>query len=250
MDKDTIDMAFRAALQKEIDRRGRGTKARLAKELDITPTYVGDLLKAKSYGSENVRRRIAGYFGFAYEDFLAYGRGETSACKASQSGPTVILASHLDHAPEIKLENYFAAPLISGSIAAGSGRALSETDIESYVWIYGPELKERMQHDLISVRVDRHSGESMQPTLKPGDIVLVDKGDPNGDSKAFMNGAIYAIRDGKGGTCIKRLYRDKKGIIISSDNLEFAPEIAWTGNILELIIGRAVWGWRNLLDVK
>lgn len=245
-------MAFKTALAKFQEQHGRGFLTWLAKQSGISPQYANQLLKQDRYGSEAVRRKIAAALGFTYEEFLEVGRGLKSELRkaARPLSPNVVLASHLNAVPEITLENYFAAPLISGSVAAGTGGILSETDIESYVWIYGPELKERMHHDLIAVRVDRKNGDSMRPTLRPGDIVLVDKNDPSGDPHAFKSGALYAVRDGKGGTCVKRLHRDKKAIIVTSDNPEFPPEISWTGNILELIIGRVVWGWRNLLDIR
>jgi phage repressor protein C with HTH and peptisase S24 domain len=89
----------------------------------------------------------------------------------------------------------------------------------------------------------------MTPTIFPGDIVLVDRKDPGGDKEAFKDGRIYAIRDAQGGCSIKRLYGSDGGYIVSSDNKSIPPQIAWTGDLTRLIIGRVVWGWRDLLEV-
>jgi len=75
MKEDDLDIAFQAALEKAIAERGYGARARLARKVGVTPTYITRLIKSKSYGSEQTRRRIADAFGFTYEDFLNYGRG-------------------------------------------------------------------------------------------------------------------------------------------------------------------------------
>jgi len=128
---------------------------------------------------------------------------------------------------------------------------LDENEIRSLVWIYAPELKARRNHRLAALEVDHKNGMSMMPTLYPGDIVLTDKDDPQSSSD-FEDGKLYAIRTGvmDAGAAIKRLYKKKNGIIILSDNREDSPpELAWTNDISKLVIGRVVWGCRNLLRV-
>lgn len=254
-----IDAVFHAALEYEIRKGGRGAQARLAKAIGKTPTYVNDLLKRKAYGSEATRREIAKVFGYDYEDFLDIGRqilkdrGEAieprpRIWKRESASASIVLLGELETKPGVALEDYYAAPLIDGAIAAGPGRVISETEVGSLVWIYAPELRHRQKHNLVALKIDGKNGDSMLPTLCPGDIVLVDRDDPGSDDSAFIDRKIYAVRDGQGGAAVKRLYRSPKGIVVYSDNREVPPEIAWTGNIAELIIGRVVWGWRNLLD--
>lgn len=142
---------------------------------------------------------------------------------------------------------YYPAPLVSGRIAAGPGRIVDE-DVESWVWIYGPELKGRRKHELVAVRIGRDE-RSMVPTLYPGDIVLIDRDDPRTPSE-FRPGRIYAVRTSATAPecAIKRLYVQGGIIILSSDNRKYPPEPAWTSDIRKLIIGRVVWGWRNLQE--
>jgi transcriptional regulator with XRE-family HTH domain len=142
---------------------------------------------------------------------------------------------------------YFKAPLLAGKIAAGPGRVIPENEIKSYVWLYHPKLQGRNTHDLIAVEIGKGE-ESMTPTLFPGDIVLIDRDDPRGKSE-FKNGRIYGVRT-KGGECqVKRVYAKSHSLIIVSDNRDYTPEPAWTDDIKRLIIGRVVWGWRNLQEV-
>jgi phage repressor protein C with HTH and peptisase S24 domain len=150
------------------------------------------------------------------------------------------------NATDISVEHYYAAPLLEDHIAAGSG-AIMRDQIKSLVWIYAPELHGRTKHDLVAVQLKKDA-DSMTPTLYPGDIVLIDRDDP-GSSSEFVDQKIYAIRDEEGGCAVKRLYRSKTGLIVNSDNRAYAPELAWTDDVQRLIVGRVVWGWRNLLHV-
>lgn len=85
-------------------------------------------------------------------------------------------------------------------------------------------------------------GDSMEPTLRPGDLLLVDRSE-NG----VKQDAIYAIALG-GELRIKRVQRLFDGrLIIRSDNPgyqpeEIAPSITDTVNI----IGRVVWAGRRM----
>lgn len=197
-------------------------------------------------------------------DWLMTGEGEKFSAPVKQPEPsssfaetilnipppTVILMSDIKDRPDVALQDYYAAPLLKGEIAAGAGRLLSERDIRAFVWIYAPALSERRSHHLIAVEVSETDGASMMPLLFPGDIVLIDRDDPAGDLLTFKSGAVYAIRTGDGGCAVKRLYKSDNGLIIGSDNVrKYAPQNAWSQNLTELIIGRVVWGWRNLLEV-
>ncbi|MEM5789177.1 MAG: S24 family peptidase, partial [Syntrophobacteraceae bacterium] len=145
--------------------------------------------------------------------------------------------------------DYYSAPLVEGKIAAGSGGLVEEDQIKSKVWIYAPELLDRRRHRLTAVQVGEVNGISMLPTIAPGDIVLIDHDDPGGAKRLFKSGKIYAIRTSRTepDTAIKRVYESGENLVIASDNREFAPEVAWSRNVDELIVGRVVWGWRNLL---
>lgn len=254
-----MDAMFHAALKAAIESEGFGAQKRLAEAVGVSSTRINQLYKTEG-GSEPLRRKIARYYGCDYEEFLERGRailaaqgemidGPTKAWTPASVCPTIILASDVQSTPQMAMENYYAAPLVEGKIAAGSGMTLFEDEIQSLVWIYAPALKDRREHNLIAVEISDKDGDSMSPTLEPGDIVLVDRDDPGGDAAAFVPGAIYAIRDGSGGCSVKRLYADGNGLIVSSDNRQYPPRLAWSSELPKLVIGRVVWGWRNLLLV-
>ncbi len=151
-------------------------------------------------------------------DWLMTGEGEKFSAPVKQAGqspsptevivtippPTVILMSDIKDRLEVPTQDYYAAPLLEGEIAAGAGRLLSEQDIRAFVWIYAPVLSERRSHHLIAVEISDRDGDSMMPLLFPGDIVLIDRDDPAGDLLTFKSGAVYAIRTGDGGCAVKK----------------------------------------------
>ena len=247
-----IDIVFRAALAKIISDKGRGAKSHTAKKAGLTPVYIGQILKGQRRGTDRVKRVIASALGFSYEEMLTIGRGgkETPARWHSVQ-PVIRLVGPMDKAPDarkVRMEDYYAAPLVAGKIAAGPG-LIPDEEVKSLVWIYSPELRARQRHQLVAIQLDRLA-ESMKPTLFPGDIILIDRDDPR-EVQGFKSGKIYAIRTDRTdpGCAVKRLYASEKGIIIGSDNRDFPPEPAWTNDLERLVVGRVVWGWRNLLDI-
>jgi phage repressor protein C with HTH and peptisase S24 domain len=190
-------------------------------------------------------------------EWLLTGKGEIFDLRASAICPpsnvNVLLLNEWKDKPHISIESYISVPLVDGRIAAGPGRAVSEGDIKSFVWIYAPALKNRIRHHITAIEIEKgEAGESMKPTLEPGDIVLIDHDDPGAMSSAdeIRDGKIYAIRTGPmdAGCAVKRLHKINGGILIISDNSKNnPPKTSWTTDHRELIIGRVVWGWRNLL---
>ncbi len=67
---------FKIFLKHLLKKKGYGAQSELARKVGIRQQYVNQLadLQNTRSGSENVRRRIADYFGFSYESFLDRGR--------------------------------------------------------------------------------------------------------------------------------------------------------------------------------
>lgn len=97
-----------------------------------------------------------------------------------------------------------------------------------------------------NARIVEVNGDSMEPTLRSGDRVMVDTG-----NKQLVPGEIYAIRDDLTDTVmVKRLARATEGdptdrrIRVISDNSERASHILPIEAII--IIGRVVWMARRM----
>ncbi|WP_304306258.1 S24 family peptidase [Pseudacidovorax intermedius] len=80
-------------------------------------------------------------------------------------------------------------------------------------------------------------GNSNEPTIKNGSVVLVNRGD-----RERLNGALFAFRyDGE--LLLKRLERiDGVGILATADNPDFKPKTRVYTDLADFeVIGRAVW---------
>ena len=65
---------FRTALIHLLKKGGRGAQARLAENQGIDRGYLSAIVRGKKPGSEQIRNKIALYFGMVYEEMLVLGR--------------------------------------------------------------------------------------------------------------------------------------------------------------------------------
>lgn len=110
-------------------------------------------------------------------------------------------------------------PFLSQLVSAGPGEELEPYD-ESAGLICLPEGEAR--GDLRALRV---RGDSMEPTLRPGDIVVCDLGGWRGDG-------LYVLRDNES-AYVKRVRRIREGLEVMSDNPAYA---SWSCPLEELVV--------------
>jgi len=93
--------------------------------------------------------------------------------------------------------------------------------------------------DLVLISV---KGDSMQPTLSEGDLILVDTA-----VREFEDSAIYVLRKGDG-LFVKRVHHKLDGtIIVKSDNQHYEPETYGPESAPAVqVVGRVVWVGRKL----
>lgn len=82
------------------------------------------------------------------------------------------------------------------------------------------------------------TGESMKPSIHPGDLVLLDL-----DRTEIVNGQPYIFNDADGATRLKRLHRlGVDALALVSDNPEHPPELRNGSDAARVrVIGRVVW---------
>ncbi len=170
--------------------------------------------------------------------WLVTGEGDMSRADHSQSdtGPTNVVRE--------KSGEYALVPLYDVRAAAGYGAELAGEQITDALafsrrWIHR-ELH-ASPADLYLIYVD---GESMEPTLRAGDIILVDRR----DGAAIPCDGIYVLRM-DGALLVKRLQRlPGRRIRVVSDNPAYAPiELSLNSPGEDLaVIGRVVWSGRRL----
>ncbi|WP_227493490.1 S24 family peptidase [Paracoccus kondratievae] len=98
-----------------------------------------------------------------------------------------------------------------------------------------------------SARLARVQGDSMQPTLWPGDMILIDtkRNDPltrTRDAKDQRRSPVYALID-NGEARVKRIERPSADLMmLISDNPDYAPELRQGKDLAAIkIIGKVVW---------
>lgn len=156
-----------------------------------------------------------------------------------------------DGAPPVVPEDYLAVPLVSEA-GAGPG-VVPANEHESWFLVYQREPSIRARRNLIAVRVASGS-DSMEPTLHPGDIVLVDRDDKN----VTRPGNIWLVMEPDGCGKIKRVKVDDMPamrltrITFYSDNVTKHPPEVYTletdyeGDWSRVIVGRVVWAWSDV----
>jgi phage repressor protein C with HTH and peptisase S24 domain len=149
------------------------------------------------------------------------------------------------HRVEQPLAGYVAIPLYNGVRAAAGDGALVEHETPDDALVFKEqwvrmELGARPQ-DLYLIRV---AGDSMEPTLRSGDVILVDRRATRPDREG-----VYILRMNDM-LLVKRLQALPGGVVrVISDNAAFAPfdiKAAEFGGAELAIIGRVVWTGRRM----
>lgn len=146
--------------------------------------------------------------------------------------------------PPGREQEYAYIPLYDVRAAAGHGAVVEQERIADMLafkreWIH-MELRASPQ-DLYLVYVD---GESMEPTLRPGDMVLVDRCQAHN----VPRDGIYVIRMDDS-LLVKRLQRlPGHRVRVTSDNPAYEPfDLDLNTHQEELaVIGRVIWAGRRM----
>lgn len=147
-------------------------------------------------------------------------------------------------------EDYIAAPLM-GEVGAGPGYLPSDV-IQGWFMVYNRLLPVSHGQNLIAVIIGDHST-SMQPTLNPRDIVLINRDDRD----VSQDGHIMLVLDPLDGSgMIKRvsIQKNKDDIQITyySDNAANWPPHVYSlnndfdGDWNKAIVGRVIWSWSDM----
>lgn len=128
--------------------------------------------------------------------------------------------------PQELNQNDFVVPILDQSLSAGKGQILPDDD-NPIGYIAVPKELKRYGNKLAAIYVN---GDSMEPTLQRGDLVVCDSCGWDGDG-------IYALRmDGCG--YVKRLARKPGKLVVISDNPKYETWEETTESEAVSIIGR------------
>lgn len=145
-------------------------------------------------------------------------------------------SAHTTDLPGLNLSQFLVLPPKPEAAAAGSGyqRAEALTDFIGF------------RHDWLRLTFGRRPdeiileiavGESMEPNIRNGDLLLVDSAD-----QTFRNFGIYVI-EVRGERLVKRVQRKFDGsLILISDNKVYQPESIPAELAKEVqVVGRVIW---------
>lgn len=222
---DSLDV--RAALDRLIVEKGENY-ADLSKMIGRNPAYIQQFIKRGTPRrlSEEDRGMLARYFGVS--ETLLGGREAPGSALRLRSGRTM---------PPVVM-----VPLLALGASAGAG-SLDDDERAAGIMAFDAQwlrnLGVRQQQRVSIIRVD---GESMAPTLKDGDDIMVD----HTDDAAHLRDGIYVLHlDGV--LMVKRIAMGplRGRFSVLSDNAHY-PD--WTDIDPELvdIVGRVLWTGRRL----
>ena len=136
--------------------------------------------------------------------------------------------------PQKLNQNDFVVPILDQSLSAGKGQLLPDDD-NPIGYIAVPKELKRYGNKLAAIYVN---GDSMEPTLQRGDLVVCDRRGWDGDG-------IYALRmDGCG--YVKRLARKPGKLVVISDNPKYETWEEPTESEAVSIIGRVHYALKHV----
>ncbi|WP_164885872.1 S24 family peptidase [Paenirhodobacter populi] len=150
-------------------------------------------------------------------------------------------------------EDYAQIPLHDAMLAAGNGLH-NETEQVIEQLAFRKDWLKKMGLAASAARLARVQGDSMQPTLWHGDIILIDTASPPPqirpkDAKDLRRPPIYALLD-DGEARVKRVERPSNDLtLLISDNPDFSPDPR-QGRAQEKlhVIGKVVWWGHAVKD--
>lgn len=203
--------------------RGEMQQAELADKLSIHKNTMANYERGDRFPDVKILLKLLETFPDTNPTWLLTGEGSKNRSEPVQSGFVMF--------PRYELE-----------AGAGPGRNVQSEQVVDFVsfkeeWVQNFLRVPRENLALLSVK-----GDSMNPTLNDGDMILVDlRADRIDDS------AIYVL-EFDDALLVKRIQRKLDGsVVIKSDNHLYEPEVLQKGRAEALrIIGRVVWSGRRM----
>ncbi len=146
----------------------------------------------------------------------------------------VIAPDNMESGPGLNKEDYISIPLTDSAIAAGQP-IIQENNIEDYVLLHIRAAGKRA--NLVASRVD---GQSMEPMLHSGDIIVIDRND-----KTIARNKMYAVFYEEGLTA-KYLEQQEDWLILRPINPNSQVQIIRLREQPDPVVGRIIGSWKEL----
>ena len=227
------DPNFMGRMKEVVERVGSAEK--LAKLSGISSRGIGKYLAGESDPSRV--RLIA----------IARAAGVNLKWLATGDGPKMTAELDISAIPEKALacfgsSDYVFIPLYDVHAVAGHGALVESEKIKDLLVINRTWVRQQIGADPACLSFLYVEGDSMEPLLRPGEMILMDRGAAN----VPVDG-IYVIRF-DGHLMVKRIQREPGNVLtLSSANPAYKPITLDLDDGRDLaVIGRVVWHGRNL----
>jgi phage repressor protein C with HTH and peptisase S24 domain len=128
-------------------------------------------------------------------------------------------------------------PLLEARAAAGNNGGLRSDHLVDFIAFSESFLKQTLRRSPKNLALLTASGDSMDPTIRDGDLLLVDT-----SARRIEGSFIYVLAIG-GGLLVKRIDLRRDGsVILKSDNPKYAAEDVPAAETPTLeVLGQVVW---------
>lgn len=234
----------------------------LAAFVGVSQGYVSKILAGKQAPKTRLRRRFAEFFELSYEEMVSLGRQRLEAMPYPADGPPsrrfqvrepaygggeaaskgggeyAALRSILRglRARETRESNYIEVPLREATASMGGGSTETGDRTITYLSFRTEWIRSKGNPEYMTAI--RAFGDSMEPTIADGSVVLIDEG-----RRQFVKNKVYYLRH-NGQMYIKRLIDAGGQLGIASDNDSNVLLVADADDFE--IIGRCIWTAREL----
>jgi len=203
--------------------RGEMQQVELAEKLAIHKNTMTNYERGERFPDVNILLKILEVFPDTNPSWLLTGEGSKKKSEPVQEGFVMF--------PRYELQ-----------VGAGPGRHIESEQIVDFVsfkedWVQNFLRVPRKDLALLTVK-----GDSMNPTLNDGDMILVDL-----RASRIEDSAIYVL-EFEDALLVKRIQRKLDGsVVIKSDNQAYEPEILPKERVESVrIVGRVVWSGRRM----
>jgi phage repressor protein C with HTH and peptisase S24 domain len=206
---------------------------RLAKATGVSPSAFRKWLRGVAEPSRDRLVALAEAAGVNVS-WLAQGEGPqpdlVSMAMRARSSDASELTGYLSPL------QYLLLPTKPEAAAAGGGSQVAKTPTE-FIGFRRDWLRATFGLEPDDLRLEIAIGESMEPYLRNGDLLLVDTTD-----QSIRNFGVYVI-EARGERLVKRVQRKFDGsLILISDNKLYQPELIPSDLAKEVhVVGRVIW---------
>lgn len=203
------------------------TSGALAERMDVSAPYISGLLSREEAPGKRALGRLSEVLNVP-EPWLAYG------VAPSPERQRRVAVTESDTA------DYIFLPRYDVQAAAGTGLPVLSEDVVEYVQFQARWIRRTLGLNPANLALLEAVGDSMAPTIRSGDLLMVDIEQPILRGEGLY---VIAMNEGVEGLVVKRIgWTPSGGLIVSSDNERYQTfEIKPDELDRVRAVGRVVW---------